>query len=159
MDSFGGEDLDCDSHLTACDYIRYRIEQESNLSWFDCPFLPEPNDCHQMMRKLCTKFEAGHAEELKKIAAQISVEPNIAYPNFVRVSKPIFYNGIDWEKIVTLYTLGGILALKCINDGWPKRISDIADWIGVFVDAHLDMWIQTRGGWSDILKYANSVNE
>ncbi len=145
-----GEDLDCEAYVMACDYINHRVQKEGQ-AWADCPMLPSPTRSRLLMRNLCEEFEASHKKELHELSKQLAITPRTCYPTFMEISKTMFcYEKINWEKIVALYSFGGILSIQCIDGSMPELISTVADWIGAFVEAHLDPWIQTQGGWETV---------
>ncbi|MCP4649766.1 MAG: hypothetical protein GY853_06755 [PVC group bacterium] len=113
MDQFTGEDLDCETHVVACDYIQYRVEREK-LKWHDCPSLPEPSLICQTWRTLCNELEASNSKELIQLAKELPLTPTTLYIDFLKLALTIFESGINWGRIVALYTFGGILATSCI---------------------------------------------
>ncbi len=151
-----GEDLDCEAYLVACDYLHYRPREE-NLSWHDCPALSQPTRICLIFRSLCSELEARHAKELCLMAAEFPLLPSTSYITFQKIAQEILEGKIVWGKIVALCTFGGVLAVRCIHDGKEHFVSEIADWIGVFIEAHLHSWIQYHGGWKGITTYYDSI--
>lgn len=59
----------------------------------------------------------------------------------------IFFEGVTWGKVVSLYAVAGALAVDCVRHGHPAMVHTIVDCMGEFVRKSLISWLKRRGGW------------
>uniref|UniRef100_A0A914UTR5 Bcl-2 Bcl-2 homology region 1-3 domain-containing protein n=1 Tax=Plectus sambesii TaxID=2011161 RepID=A0A914UTR5_9BILA len=145
-DSQVGLDLN-DPFIMANDYIKHRLES-AGIVWYDCPDLPDPTDARLAMRLLASDFERRYNSELAAMANELVLDVDTIYPTFRQAAEQLFIDGINWGRIVALFALGGALAAQCMTDGRRALVSQIADWVAIFVRDRLTAWIEQRGGWN-----------
>lgn len=59
----------------------------------------------------------------------------------------LFFEGVTWGKVVSLYAVAGALAVDCVRHGHPAMIHTIVDCMGEFIRKSLISWLKRRGGW------------
>lgn len=59
----------------------------------------------------------------------------------------LFFAGVTWGKVVSLYAVAGALAVDCVRHGYPAMVHTIVDCMGEFVRKSLVSWLKRRGGW------------
>lgn len=140
-----------DAYVLAFDYINWRLNAR-NLHWPDCPELPpEPSRVQIAIRKVGEHFERTYCQELSSLSAEFSLDPSTSYTDFWGQANGIFNNGqemdISWGRIVALFAWSGVLAVKAYQAGKRELISNIAEWVAVFTETRLLLWIESHGGW------------
>jgi hypothetical protein len=97
------------------DYINYRLNN-NGVQWGQCPaLLPQPLEVHLTLRKKGDEFEERFKQEFQSLIEELHVTENTAYPMFCRVVEEIFNGGINWGRIVALFSFGGSLATQCMR--------------------------------------------
>lgn len=129
------------------DYINYRLNN-NGVQWDQCPaLLPQPLEVHLTLRKKGDEFEERFKQEFQSLIEELHVTENTAYPMFCRVVEEIFNGGINWGRIVALFSFGGSLATQCMRRDLTQLIDSIIEWITLYIDNNLSNWIQSHNGW------------
>lgn len=123
------------AHKLAQDLIFYRLGKASN-----CPSKTAEN-----IRRLSDELETQHGIFLDSMCHRLEVTPESAHSKFVQVADEVFREGVNWGRIVALFTFAGRLALNLQQSGHDKG-DEIAEWLGDYI-TKLSEWIQNHGGW------------
>ena len=135
------QDLDSNStkgniaHELARDLILYRLGKAS-----DCPSKTAEN-----IRRLSDELETQHGIFFDSMCHRLDVTPATAHSKFVQVADEVFREGVNWGRIVALFTFAGRLALNLQQSGQEKG-DEIAEWLGDYL-TKLSDWIQSHGDW------------
>ena len=122
-------------HELARDLILYRLGKAS-----DCPSITAEN-----IRRLSDELEAQHGVFLDSMCHRLEVTPESARSKFVQVADEVFREGVNWGRIVALFTFGGRLAQNLQQNG-HENVDEVAEWLEDYV-IKLSDWIQGHGGW------------
>jgi len=144
-----------EAQLLAFDYINWRLSQ-IEYEWLECPELPPPNRVRLAMRTLCETFEKRYDAILKQMITQLNITSNTVYPSFVSLTRELIKDGINWGRIVALFSFGGALAVHCAENGMEERITSIAQWVETFTSLELRSWIEANGGWDGFVAFYES---
>ncbi|VDI17512.1 Bcl-2-like 1 (apoptosis regulator Bcl-X) [Mytilus galloprovincialis] len=137
------------------DYINYRLNN-NGVQWDQCPsLLPQPLDVHRTLRKKGDEFEERFKNEFQNLIDELHITENTAYPMFCKVLEELFKGGINWGRIVALFSFGGSLATQCMKRDLPQLIDSVIEWITLYIDKNLSHWIQTHGGWQGFVEFYN----
>lgn len=128
------------------DYINYRVEKSGH-TWEGCPALDEPCKVHFTMRTLGDEFEERYHDRFDDMCDQLHVTPNTAYPTFLAVINELFVDGVKWGRIVALFSFGGALAVRAIENDMPELVDNIVEWVTKYLDNNLSQWIANHDGW------------
>lgn len=90
------------------------------------------------------EFEQLFAQTFDEFSPQLSIT---SYQTFKDVMDETFNDGVTWGRIVGLFAFGGVLCLKCAEKDAGKPVCHIADWMTIYLDEHINPWIQSQGGW------------
>lgn len=93
------------------------------------------------------EFELRVTQAFSDLSSQLDITPDTAYNSFKRVMDELFKDGINWGRIVGLFAFGGLLCVECMEKNRSELVSRIADWMTMYLDEHLNPWIQSQGGW------------
>ncbi|KAM7423223.1 hypothetical protein PAMA_010992 [Pampus argenteus] len=93
------------------------------------------------------KFELLFAEAFSDLSSQIDITPDTAYHSFKSVIDEVFKDGVNWGRIVGMFTFGGVICVKCVERDMSDLVSRIVDWMTIYLDEHISPWIQSQGGW------------
>ena len=145
--------LDVQTKLLVADYVMFRL-RKTNLSWSNCPHLPESGLVQRTMQILGDEFEQRYTEVFQGMTDQLHLTPNTAYSTFTAIVNELFSDGIRWGRIVALIAFGGALAVQCIHREMPGLVDDVVNWVTEYIDVHLMSWIQEQGGWVSIFMYS-----
>ncbi|KAL9988654.1 hypothetical protein ACROYT_G003125 [Oculina patagonica] len=77
---------------------------------------------------------------------------NAVHEVFNNVSSEILSDGLNWARIVALYTFAGALAAECCREGRNSFVLDIGNWMYEFAALYMVDWIKSKGGWEDLLQ-------
>ncbi|EDO39531.1 predicted protein [Nematostella vectensis] len=98
------------------------------------------------MRRLSDELEERHGPLLCNMCNSLNMTANSAHEKFVQVADEVFKDGINWGRIVAVFTFGGRLAQFCARNGLHDGVREVEAWLGDYI-ANLSHWIQTQGGW------------
>lgn len=98
-----------------------------------------------ILRRLGKEIEIRHEPLLKNMCEKLDINESSAERTFQQVADEIFSNGINWGRIVVLYTFAGKIALFSTQHDL-QLTEDIIRWTGDYV-ASLSEWIIKAGGW------------
>lgn len=142
-----------DSFALALDYISYRLRnkfEQNKLGGLPRQFLiPQTptSTSSSTLRKLATIMEAEHPDLFESLCTTLGITPVSAHPTFVGVAQEIFKAGINWGRIVSLFTFGGVVAHHFVETQRPEMVQHILEWIVSFIADNLLAWIRENGGW------------
>lgn len=101
----------------------------------------------EALQNSADKFELLFSEAFSDLSSQIDITPETAYHSFKSVMDEVFKDGVNWGRIVGLFTFGGAICVKCVERDMSDLVSRIVDWMTIYLDEHISPWIQSQGGW------------
>ena len=138
----------------ASDYIFYRLGRkfdQSKLKNLPRQFLTlvprNPSTLAEKLRGLATHMEAEYPDLFESACSKLEIVPATASPTFNSVAKEIFQTGINWGRIVALFTFGGVVAHHFVEMERPEMVRDVVEWIVCFIADHLLPWMRENDGW------------
>ncbi|WAQ95074.1 B2CL2-like protein [Mya arenaria] len=135
------------------DYLNYRLSKQ-NFVWRGCPPLESSaKKIHNAMRSLADEFEKRYSREFNDMVEQLHINPDIAYSTFIAVAQELFIDGINWGRIVALFTFGGSIAIECMLKRMEHLVDSIYEWVSTYVRDHLEDWISTHNGWDGLTEF------
>ncbi|KAJ0064461.1 hypothetical protein NL108_006828 [Boleophthalmus pectinirostris] len=60
----------------------------------------------------------------------------------------VFRDGVNWGRVIGLFAFGGALAVECVDKEMQPLVDRIVDWMTVYLDEHIQDWIDSQGGWA-----------
>lgn len=69
------------------------------------------------------------------------------------VAKDLFKSGINWAKIVSIFTVSGGLAVDIVRQGHYDYLPRLIESTGDIVEDDLVPWLMDNGGWSGLLEH------
>ncbi|KAM9408249.1 apoptosis regulator R11-like [Pholidichthys leucotaenia] len=93
------------------------------------------------------EFEAGYRRTFKNPILEPLENAQLTYESFKFTMDELFVDGINWGRIIGLFVYGGGMCVECAKSNRGEKIPHIADWMTKYLDEHLNVWIQTNGGW------------
>ncbi|XP_072308923.1 bcl-2-like protein 1 [Eucyclogobius newberryi] len=93
------------------------------------------------------EFDARFTQTFISLPSQLHVTPITSYNSFESVMDQVFENGIHWGRIVSLFVLGGVMCVECVEKNMGHLVPLIADWMTVYLDENISLWIRSQGGW------------
>lgn len=93
------------------------------------------------------EFELLFTQAFSDLSSQLDITPDTAYHSFKSVMDEVFKDGVNWGRVVGLFAFGGVLCVECVQKGMGELVSRIADWMTLYLDEHINPWIQSQGGW------------
>ena len=119
----------------AKDYIYFKLSKEG---------LPGCKEA-TLLRRLGAEIEQRHELLLKSMCERLDIDEQSAERTFKDIADETFATGINWGRIVVLYTFAGKMAVFS-----SEHHMDLADrivmWLGDYVTGLSD-WILKQGGW------------
>lgn len=101
----------------------------------------------EALRDSANEFELRYARAFSDLHNQLHITPATAYQSFENVMDEVFRDGVNWGRIVGLFAFGGALCVECVEKEMSSLVGRIAEWMTVYLDVHIQPWIQAQGGW------------
>ncbi|XP_029010943.1 bcl-2-like protein 1 isoform X2 [Betta splendens] len=95
----------------------------------------------------CVEFEQRYACAFSDLHNQLHITPATAYQSFENVMDEVFRDDVNWGRIVGLFAFGGALCVECVEKEMSPLVGRIVEWMTVYLDNHIQPWIQSHGGW------------
>lgn len=99
------------------------------------------------LRDSADEFELRYTQAFSDLSSQLDITPDTAYNSFKSVMDEVFKDGVNWGRVVGLFAFGGVLCVECVEKDMSELVSRIADWMTMYLDEHINPWIQSHGGW------------
>ncbi|XP_051961572.1 bcl-2-like protein 1 [Xyrauchen texanus] len=101
----------------------------------------------EALRDSANEFELRYSRAFNDLSSQLHITPATAYQSFESVMDEVFRDGVNWGRIVGLFAFGGALCVECVEKEMSPLVGRIAEWMTVYLDNHIQPWIQNQGGW------------
>ncbi|CAK6977449.1 bcl-2-like protein 1 [Scomber scombrus] len=101
----------------------------------------------EALRDSANEFELRYARAFSDLHNQLHITPATAYQSFENVMDEVFRDGVNWGRIVGLFAFGGALCVECVEKEMSPLVGRIIEWMTVYLDNHIEPWIQSQGGW------------
>ncbi|KAK1801728.1 hypothetical protein P4O66_022365 [Electrophorus voltai] len=101
----------------------------------------------EALRDSANEFELRYSRAFSDLSSQLHITPATAYQSFESVMDEVFRSGVNWGRIVGLFAFGGALCVECVEKEMSPLVGRIAEWMTVYLDNHIQPWIQEQGGW------------
>nr|QII80252.1 bcl-2 isoform 2 [Amphiprion clarkii] len=99
------------------------------------------------LKDAADEFELLFTQAFSDLSSQLDITPETAYHSFKSVMDEVFKDGVNWGRIVGLFCFGGVLCVECVEKNMSELVPRIADWMTMYLDEHISLWIQSQGGW------------
>lgn len=99
------------------------------------------------LRDSSEEFELLFTQAFSDLSTQLDITPDTAYHSFKSVMDEVFKDGVNWGRVVGLFAFGGVLCVECVEKDTSELVSRIADWMTMYLDEHINLWIESQGGW------------
>lgn len=111
------------------------------------------------LRDSANEFELRYSRAFSDLSSQLHITPATAYQSFESVMNEVFRDGVNWGRVVGLFAFGGALCVECVEKEMSPLVGRIADWMTVYLDNHIQPWIQLQGGWvSALARFSESAS-
>lgn len=98
-----------------------------------------------LLRRLGREIEQRHELLLKNMCEKLDIDEQSAERTFKEIADETFATGVNWGRIVVLYTFAGKMAV--FSTEHHMELTDrIVTWLGDYVTGLSD-WILKEGGW------------
>lgn len=117
------------------------------------------DDVKEALRDTGNEFELRYTCAFSDLHKQLHITPATAYQSFENVMDEVFRDGVNWGRIVGLFAFGGALCVECVEKEMSPLVGRIIEWMTVYLDNHIQPWIQSQGGWVSlpvIIQYIQS---
>lgn len=111
----------------------------------------------EALRDTANEFELRYARAFSDLHSQLHITPATAYQSFENVMDEVFRDGVNWGRIVGLFAFGGALCVECVEKEMSPLVGRIVEWMTVYLDNHIQPWIQSQGGWVSLRALAHTV--
>lgn len=101
----------------------------------------------EALRDSANEFELRYARAFSDLSSQLHITPDTVYQSFESVMDEVFRDGVNWGRIVGLFAFGGALCVECVEKEMSPLVARIVEWMTVYLDNHIQPWIQEQGGW------------
>ena len=134
-------------------YLPYRLRtklSQSLLLGLPRDFLippSNPSELQQLLAKLCLELEESNSQFFENLCRNISITSENARSTFFSVGKEIIKDGINWGRIISIFTFTGILSHHFMLLKQPQAVVEMASTLCSFLNEHVMPWINKNGGW------------
>lgn len=144
------EDFNCFAYVLSARYVAHRMEEEY-VTWTGTSELPGMERMDFEMMKALIYFEERHRSTMSALPKRWawSVEKS-SYKDYLRMASELIAGEPCWDKVVAVFCFGGFLAVQVAIEGKVALAKRIPDWTAVFVETHLDDWVEARGGYGEV---------
>lgn len=104
------------------------------------------------LRDSANEFELRYNRAFSDLSTQLHITPDTVYQSFESVMDEVFRDGVNWGRVVGLFAFGGALCVECVEKEMSPLVARIAEWMTVYLDNHIQPWIQEQGGWECFAK-------
>lgn len=111
-------------------------------------------------KQMCEELERMHPRVYMNISRHLSRAPfgeleeaHTAPYLLNAVAKDLFKNGINWAKIISIFTVSGGLAVDIVRQGRYDYLPRLIESTGDIVEDDLVPWLIDNGGWSGLLEH------
>lgn len=104
----------------------------------------------EALKDSANEFELRYARAFSDLHNQLHITPATAYQSFENVMDEVFRDGVNWGRIVGLFAFGGALCVECVEKEMSPLVPRIMEWMTVYLDNHIQPWIQSQGGWVSV---------
>lgn len=101
----------------------------------------------EALRDSANEFELRYSRAFSDLSSQLHITPATAYQSFESVMDEVFRDGVNWGRVIGLFAFGGALCVECVEKEMSPLVGRIAEWMTVYLDNHIQPWIQEQGGW------------
>lgn len=140
------------------DYIEAKLERDGiknrGLSFAFVNSTEKPSETTSLVSKRIQEvgelLELSYPRLYKDISSHVNVRftsENAVHEVFNDVSSEILSDGLNWARIIALYTFAGALVSECCREGRNRYVLDIGSWMYEFAALYLVDWIKGKGGW------------
>lgn len=112
----------------------------------------------EALRDTGNEFELRYTCAFSDLHNQLHITPATAYQSFANVMDEVFRDGVNWGRIVGLFAFGGALCVECVEKEMSPLVGRIIEWMTVYLDNHIQPWIQSQGGWVSLSAIQNFSN-
>ena len=137
-----------EAHLLARDLVTYRIGKASS----------PVTGTASTMRRISDELEEKHTTLLNNMCNQLNSQHGSTHTKFVQVADEVFHDGVNWGRIVAVFTFGAKLAEHYERIGAQENVEEVIEWIGSYISSLSD-WIHNHGGWVGTMSCAVSPRQ
>ncbi|XP_068183117.1 bcl-2-like protein 1 [Antennarius striatus] len=101
----------------------------------------------EALRDSANEFEFRYSRAFSDLHNQLHITPGTAYQSFEHVMDEVFRDGVNWGRVIGLFVFGGALCVECVEKEMSSLVGRIIEWMTVYLDNHIQPWIQSQGGW------------
>lgn len=112
----------------------------------------------EALRDSANEFELRYARAFSDLHNQLHITPATAYQSFENVMDEVFRDGVNWGRVVGLFAFGGALCVECMEKEMSPLVGRIIEWMTVYLDNHIQPWIQSQGGWVSLINTQKHTN-
>ncbi|XP_046342219.1 bcl-2-like protein 2 [Haliotis cracherodii] len=142
-----------DTRNIVVDYVKYRLERNGYV-WQNGPAMENgASRVCNTMRSIGDEFEERYRSQFEEMGNQLHITPTTAYPTFHAIVNELFADGVNWGRVVALFTFGGSLAVRCFEQDMPQIVDSIIDWVSTYADNNLSQWISGQSGWEGFVAF------
>ena len=106
-----------------------------------------PSELQQLLAKLCLELEDTNSQFFENLSRNLNITAENARSTFFSVAKEIVNDGINWGRIISLFTFAGVLSQHFMIQKQPQVVVEIASFLCTFLNDHVMTWINKNGGW------------
>ena len=137
-----------DTRLLVADYLKFRLRKDGlDTRWNNSPTLPTPGTVQFTMRTVGSEFEVRYNQVFTNMVNQLHITPDTAQMTYFAIVQELFHDGVNWGRVVALFSFSGCLAVHCVQKEMPAVVDHILEWTSAFLDHRLNSWINQHGGW------------
>eukprot|EP00112_Aurelia_sp_Birch-Aquarium-sp1_P003605 Seg1405.7 transcript_id=Seg1405.7/GoldUCD/mRNA.D3Y31 product="Bcl-2-like protein 1" protein_id=Seg1405.7/GoldUCD/D3Y31 len=139
-------------------YIPYRLRTKLNqamLAGLPREYLipKHPTELEHLLARLCLEMEDTNTLFFDGLASDLSLTPRNGRTTFFSVGKEIIQDGINWGRVIAVFTFAGVLCHHFMVAKKPQMVVEISTSLTSFLNEHVMPWVNKNGGWVKEIKW------
>lgn len=144
------------THQLVYYYVPYNLRSKldhSLLAGLPRDFLIPPNNpgnLQKLIVKLCHEMEDKNNQFFDCLPVKLCITEQNMRATFIAIAGEIMEDGINWGRIVSLFTFTGVVSCHFMKQKKPQLVVDVAKLLTDYINENLMLWINANGGWDGL---------
>lgn len=119
----------------------------------------QPSELQLCVARLSACLEKHDNAFFQNVPQHMKLKRDNAKRVYYKVCSEIVNGYINWGRVMTIYTLGGTMAVFFTNKGQLDVVQKIPGWIKEMIETFVAEWILENGGWDGLVKTHGNDNQ
>ena len=109
----------------------------------------QPPELYLRVASFSYSMKQRFSSFFEQVPTHIKLKNGNAKQVFISLCQQVVASGINWGRLISIFTLGGSFAVHFVNTGQLDMVKNIPSWIQEVIETTdgIAPWIQKQGGW------------